>query len=107
MTYLVKYSRAAIEDIDRIESDVFAASQSPTITSQYIEDMLDAIEAKKDFPKSAPSLYYDGLFTGYRFIVFKAYIAFFKIEDGVMFINRVLSGKSDYMKTLGYCAFSE
>ena len=49
--------------------------------------------------KGSP-LYYENGFTGYYFVVFKAYIAFYRIENNVILVDRVLFGGSDYMKFL-------
>lgn len=100
MKYSVNYSRAAIKDIERVRSDVYEASLSPDITIQYIDDLIDKIEDKSEFPESGSPLYYQDRFTGYYFIVFKAYIAFYRIEEGSVLVDRVLLGKSDYMRKL-------
>lgn len=40
------------------------------------------------------------MFTGYYFVVFKAYIAFYFIENDRIRVARVLFGRSDYMREL-------
>ncbi len=99
MKYDVKYSRLAIRDIDRIWSEVFEASKSYDITIKYIDDLVNKVNDKADYPKSGSPLYYENSFTGYYFIVFKAYMIFYRLEKNVLLVDRVLYGKSDY---LGY-----
>ena len=41
-------------------------------------------------------------FTGYYFVVFKAYIAFYHIENDKMFVDRIIFGRSDYMRHLNF-----
>ena len=100
MKYKVKYSKSAIRDLDRVWSEVFEASKNQNITIKYMDDLMNKIEAKADHPKSGSPLYYENGFTGYYYIVFKAYLAFYRIEKNSMLVDRVLLGKSDYMRIL-------
>ena len=100
MKYKVEYSKAAIRDLDRVWAEVFEASEDYDIITRYMDDLMDKIEAKADFPKSGSPLYYQDSFTGYYFIVFKAYLTFYRLENGTMLIDRVLFGRSDYMRNL-------
>ena len=81
MKTTVHYSKEAIRDLDRIRSEVMEASKSRDVTDQYLEGLLDKIEAKADYPESGAPLYYEDLFTGYYFIVYKAYIAFYRVDE--------------------------
>ena len=107
MKYKVQYSKAAIRDLDRVWADVFEASKNYDITEKYIDDLMDKVEAKADYPESGSPLYYQDRFTGYCFVVFKAYLAFYRLEGDVMLIDRVLFGKSDYMRCLHLGADNE
>lgn len=100
MKYKVKYSKIAIRDLDRVWSEVFESSKSYDITTTYIDDLMDKVMAKADYPKSGSPLYYQDSFTGYYFLVFKAYMIFYHVEDNLMLIDRVLYGKSDYIRHL-------
>jgi len=100
MSYQVEYSKAAIRDLDRVWAEVYKASKDIEITERYIEELLDKVEKKSDYPKSGAPLYYENTFTGYYFIVFKAYLAFYRLEKETMLVDRVLFGKSDYMRIL-------
>lgn len=100
MKYKVQYSRTAILDLDRVLGEIYAASKSFDITEKYIGDLMDRVETKSDFPKSGSTLYYQGSFTGYYYVVFKPYLIFYRLEDNVIFIDRILYGRSDYMRQL-------
>lgn len=100
MSYQVEYSKAAIRDLDRVWAEVFEASKNIEITGKYIEELLDKVEKKSDYPKSGLPLYYENTFTGYYFVVFKAYLAFYRLEKETMLVDRILFGKSDYMRIL-------
>jgi plasmid stabilization system protein ParE len=100
MKYKVKYSKSAIRDLDRVWSEIFEASKNQNITIKYIDDLMNKIEEKADYPKSGSPLYYENGFTGYYYVVFKAYLAFYRIENNSILVDRVLLGKSDYMRIL-------
>ena len=100
MKYKVKYSKSAIRDLDRVWSEIFEASKNQNITIKYIDDLMNKIEEKADYPKSGSPLYYENGFTGYYYVVFKAYLAFYRTENNSILVDRVLSGKSDYMRIL-------
>ena len=100
MKYKIEYSRTAIRDLDRVWAEVLEASKDYEITERYIEELLDKDEAKADYPKAGSPLYYENSFTGYYFVVFKAYIAFYRLESDRMLIDRVLFGRSDYLRIL-------
>ena len=100
MSYQVEYSKAAIRDLDRVWAEVFEASKDVEITERYIEELLDKVEKKSDYPKTGSPLYYENSFTGYNFVVFKAYLAFYRLEKETMLVDRVLFGRTDYMRIL-------
>lgn len=100
MKYRIEFSKAAIRDLDRIWAEVFEASRSNDTTGRYITDLLDYTEKRSAFPKAGSPLYYENSFTGYYYIIFKAYLIFYRLEDEKMLIDRVLFGKSDYFRVL-------
>lgn len=100
MKHEIKYSPAAVRDLDRVYSDVFDASKSRDVADKYLNDFLSRIHSKASFPKAGIPLYYENAFTGYYYVVFKAYLAFYRLEGNALLVDRVLYGKSDYLKLL-------
>ena len=100
MKYQIKFARQAVRDMDKVWADVFSASKSYDVASRYLNDLQDAIENKSEFPKSGIPLYYEDVFTGYYFIVFKAYLVFYRVENTMLLVDRILYGKSDYLRKL-------
>ena len=96
----IEYSPIAIRDLDRVWAEVCEASKDGAIAVRYIDELMDRISEKQDFPKSGSPLYYEGSFTGYYFIVFKAYMAFYHIREERILVDRIVFGKSDYMRTI-------
>ena len=96
----IEYSKKAVRDLDRVWSEVFGVSQSHDIATKYIDDLMDTIESLTNRPKSGSPLYYENSFTGYYFVVFKSYMAFYRLEKDAMLVDRILYGKSDYIRCL-------
>lgn len=100
MKYAISYSPNAFRDLNRVKDEVLSASSSDEIAERYIDGLLDAVEAKADFPKSGKPLYYEDIFTGYYIVIFKEYLAFYRLEGSSMLVDRVLFSGSDYMRIL-------
>ena len=109
MKYSVEYSKAAVRDLDRVWSEVFSdrvwsevfrASRSYDITERYLNDLMDKVESKSEYPLSGAPLYYEDRFTGYYYVVFKEYLAFYRLESKRILVDRVLFGRSDYIRIL-------
>ena len=100
MNYTLEYSQKAIQDMDRVWGEVFEASADFDVTSNYIDGIMDAVEEKLAYPKSGIPLYFENTFTGYYYIVYKEYLAFYRIEATTVMVERVLYRRSDYMRHL-------
>lgn len=100
MSYQISYSPRASRDLERVWAEVFEASQSFENAEKYINELMDKVAEKKDFPRSASPLYYGGSFTGYYFVVFKAYMAFYHVEAQLILVDRIVFRRSDYMRTI-------
>ena len=96
----IESSPVAVRDLERVWAEVFEASASEETATKYVDDLMNQISAKQNFPKSGAPLYYEGLFTGFYFVTFKSYMAFYKVETDRMLVSRVVYGKSDYMRTI-------
>ena len=100
MSYRVEYSQAAIRDLDRIWNEVYEASKEAAIATRYVDGLMDCVAEKREFPKSGAPLYYENGFTGYYYVVFKAYMAFYRIVEERILVDRVVFGRSDYMRII-------
>ena len=107
MKYKVKYSPAAVRDLDHVWFEVYEASVNISTATCYINELMEKAEQKADFPMSGAPLYYEDHFTGYYYVVFKAYLAFYRIDGDSILIDRVLQSKSDYMKKILNAPVSE
>lgn len=100
MSYRIEYAPITVRDLDRVYAEVYEASREEETAVQYTIGLMDRIAEKREFPKSGLPLYYEGSFTGYYFVVFKAYMAFYREREDRILVDRIVYGKSDYMRTI-------
>ena len=100
MSSRIEYSQAAIRDLDRVWNEVYEASKEADIATRYVDGLMDCVAEKRAFPKSGAPLYYENGFTGYYDVVFKAYMAFYRIVEERILVDRVVFGRSDYMRII-------
>ena len=93
-------SKAGMRDIDRMSDEIFDVSLDKNTAIEYVDKMLEKINNLAYFPESGTPLYFDNRLTKYRFIVYKSYMAFYRITDNTIIIDRILFGRSDYHKEL-------
>ncbi len=98
--YDIEYSPESIKDLDDVFTDVLTASSSLEITHKYLDELQDKVESMAKRPKTGTPLYYEDLFTGYYFVRFKEYLAFYRLEDTRMLVDRILFRKRDYIRIL-------
>ena len=100
MKYGIRFSPAALCDMEDVWAGVFAASKEEETADQYVQDFVDAIARKGEYPQSGIPLTYRGLFTGVYSVNFKAYKAFYRMKDDCIEVARVIMAKRDYMYIL-------
>ena len=100
MIYQIRYTPEADRDIETVWDGVHEVSKDVDTADSYVEDLMDAISEKKTFPRSGVPLEYQGLFTGYYMIYFKAYRVFYRVREEYLEVLRILLMKEDYMKIL-------
>lgn len=96
----LRYSPAALRDLDDLWLGVYAASLDLDTADRYLDGLMEKLAAKREFPHSGSPLTYDGQPTGFYFVVFKEYLAFYRVTDSAIEVARVLLARRDYMKVL-------
>ncbi len=99
-TYKIKFSPLAMRDMDTVWDGVYEASKSFDIADEYVSEFTDKIVKKKDYPRSGIPLTYKGLFTGFYFVNYKKYNAFYRVNEDYIEVARVLLATMDYMVVL-------
>ena len=98
--YKIRFTPEAMRDMDAVWDGVYEASKEPDVADRYVNDFIEELEKKKQFPLSGIPLVYRGLFTGFYAVSFKKYKAFYRVHDNYIEIIRIIMGKMDYMKIL-------
>ena len=100
MSYRITFSNVAVEDIGKMSKEIYSACLDKKTTEEYVNNLLNKINEKADFPESGTPLLFMKQPTGYRYIIYKSYLAFYRIEGNEMIVERILFGKSNYFKDL-------
>ena len=96
----VLLTQAAKNDLDKVYLEVYNACLDENKTRRYINELIDTIEKKADFPESGIPFYFGDLFTGYRYVIYKSYLAFYRINNDTLIVDRILFGRSNYCEAL-------
>lgn len=97
---MIDYSPQAKKDVRKILNEIYDVSKSEETARNYVREMIAKAEAKEKYPKSGSPVYVGSRFSGYYFVIYKAYLAFYyPVEDGIR-VDRFLPMKSNYGKWL-------
>lgn len=97
----INYSPLALNDLDEIWEYITEELMNSSAAENMVNGIMDAVEALEDFPEAGVRLVFDGdLDSGYRFVIYKNYMAFYHTQNSVIYVDRVIYGKRDYMKVL-------
>ena len=100
MSYRVTFSSVAMEDIGKMSIDIYTVCLDKKTTEEYVNNLLRKIYEKTDFPESGTPLLFLKQPTGYRYVIYKSYLAFYRIIGDEIIVERILFAKSDYFKDL-------
>jgi len=100
MNCKIRYTPEAQRDMDAVWDGVLEASGDYDTADRYVEEFADEIAKKKEYPHSGIPLEYNGLFTGYYSVIYKAYRAFYRVRDEYIEVLRIVLIKQDYIKIL-------
>ena len=97
----IVYSPKARNDLDEIWtyiSEKLLNLSAAEATVNGILDTIDMLQAQAEIGK--PLYFSSDLFSGYRFLVYKNYLAFYRTSEDTVYIDRIIYGKRDYMRLL-------
>lgn len=101
MTYKVQFSELAINDMDEIWEYIAYVLKDKVAANNTISGILDKTDLLAEQPEIGTQLFFDNnLFSGYRYVIYNNYLAFYRISSNTVFVDRVIYGKRDYMKIL-------
>lgn len=95
------YSRLATRDLEEIGDYIAEEFKSPISARKTVEKIQDAIDGLAEYPHSgAPlSARYEDV-GDYRYIVSGNYLAFYHIVDDIVFVDRILNSRRDYLSII-------
>lgn len=96
----IYYSPLALNDMDEIWSYISNELLDTTAANDTINGILDNVEKIIEQPEAGSPLYFGDVFSGYRFVMFKNYLAFYRISSSDIYVDRILYAKRDFMKIL-------
>lgn len=98
----IEYSPRALKDLDGIWDYIEKELCNPSAAQNTVEGIMDKIDILMSFPEAGAKLEFEnGLNSGYRYVSFKNYLAFYRLRsDGIVYIDRVVYSGRDYMRIL-------
>lgn len=98
----IEYSPKAVRDLDEIWGYIENELSNPSAAQNTVDGIMDKIDDLAMFPESGAKLEFDdGMDSGYRFVVFKNYLAFYRLKPNkVIYVDHVVYAGRDYMRIL-------
>ena len=97
----LRVSPEAANDLREIRKYIAIQLDAPVAAQKLVSRILQSMRRLADFPKSGPALSSVlNVETDYRFEICGNYLIYYRLEQGTVYIIRVLYGKRDYMRLL-------
>ena len=97
----INYSGAAIIDLEQIGDYIAQQLKNPQAALNTVNKIQDAIDKLANFPLiGAPLSSIYEINTDYRFLVCGNYLAFYRLLESEVLIDRILYGRRDYLVIL-------
>ena len=97
----IHYSPESRRDLDDIWDYIVSDLQNRSAAEHVINRIMDAVDQLKSFTEmGTPLSSIADVGTDYRFIVSGNYMVFYRVQGSDVYIDRVLYGRSDYMRVL-------
>lgn len=97
----IYYAPKAQNDLDEIYTYIAEKLVNPSAADHTVNGILDAVDMLQEYTEAGTPVYFDSdLFSGYRFVGYKNYLAFYRIIENAVYVDRILYKKRDYMQLL-------
>lgn len=97
----VTYSPTALNDLDEIWEYISVKLENPIAAENTVNGILDTVDNLQEHSEIGAPLYFgDGLFSGYRYVIYNEYLAFYRVSGIIVSVDRILYGRRDYMRLL-------
>lgn len=93
---ITPFAKSQIEDIYNVVLDL---SKDKATAKNYINGMLDKMEILENHAFVGTELrIYDNILTAYRYLHYKKYFIFYRVDDDKVYIDRIYNDNIDYVK---------
>ena len=97
----LKYSPEALKDLDEIWEYINSDLCNPDAADHTVNAILDKTESLREFPYSgAPLDTISRIHSDYRFVPANNFLAFYRVQDEVVYIDRILYERRDCLRIL-------
>lgn len=101
MKHKIYYSVESRRDLNEIWDYIASELQNASAAERVVTGILDAVQQLADFAElGAPLSSIADVEGGFRFLVVGNYLTFYRIENGEVYIDRILYGRRDYLRIL-------
>ncbi len=88
-------------DLNEIWAYIASELQNISAAEWVVIGILDAVQQLEDFAElGAPLSSIAGVEGGFQFLVMGNFLTFYRIENGKVYIDRILYGRRDYLQIL-------
>jgi len=95
----IVFSKKSELQIKNIFDYVFAMSNDNDTAKKFVNELLDKTEIlKKHAFVGTQLILVDNIVTQYRYLRYKDYLIFYRVDEKKVYIDRILSAKQDYVK---------
>ena len=101
MKHELKFSPLALQDLDGIWEYITSDLGNPRDADKVVTAIMDTVDKLQEFPGMGAKLSSAvDMESDYRFVVSGHYMAFYRIGEGTVFIDRILYGRRNYLQAL-------
>lgn len=99
--YKLKISPEAKDDLAEIKGYISQELCNPQAAVNLVSKIMIIIRSLSEHPGiGAPLSSVVDIQTEYRFLICANYLIFYRYEDGIVFVSRILYGRRDYTRIL-------
>lgn len=99
--YKLRISPEARNDLIEVKAYIAQELSNLEAAQSLVSKIMNRIRGLLDFPEMGSSLSsVIDIETGYRFLVCESYLIFYRFENGVVYVLRILYSRRDYVRVL-------
>ena len=97
----INYSPEALQDLDDIGDYIAIELSNPQAALRILNIIIEDITLLANNPLMGANLSsITGIASDYRFLVVRNYLVFYRFSNGIIFVDRILYGRRDYLSIL-------